>query len=45
MDIDGGGTVDTQVTCGRVDDEQGLLLLVFGLVLLGAIGVLFVLGV
>jgi hypothetical protein len=36
--------VDTQVTASRVDDEQGLLLLVFGLVLLGAVGLLFMLG-
>jgi hypothetical protein len=36
--------VDTQVTRGRVDDEQGLLLLVFGLVLLGAVGLLLMLG-
>jgi hypothetical protein len=44
VDIDGGGTVDTQVTSSRVDDEQGLLLLVFGLVLLGAVALLFMLG-
>jgi len=37
--------VDTQVTGGSVKDEQGLLLLVFGLVLLGAVGLLFMLGV
>ena len=36
--------MDTQVTRGRVNDEQGLLLLVFGLVLLGAVGVLLLLG-
>ena len=36
--------MDTQVTGSRVDDEQGLLLLVFGLVLLGAVGLLFMLG-
>jgi hypothetical protein len=37
--------VDTEVTSGHVKDEQGLLLLVFGLVLLGAVGLLFMLGV
>ena len=36
--------MDTQVTGSRVDGEQGLLLLVFGLVLLGAVGLLFMLG-
>lgn len=37
--------METEVTGGRVKDEQGLLLLVFGLVLLGAVGLLFMLGV
>lgn len=37
--------MDTQVTQDRVDDEQGLLLVVFGLVLLGAVGLLLMLGV
>jgi hypothetical protein len=36
--------VNTEVTRDRVDDEQGLLLLVFGLVLLGAVSMLFMLG-
>jgi hypothetical protein len=45
VDSYGGGTVDTQVTQDRVDDEQGLLLVVFGLVLLGAVGLLLMLGV
>ena len=36
--------MDSQVTQGRVDDEQGLLLVVLGLVLLGAVGLLLMLG-
>jgi hypothetical protein len=36
--------VNTEVSQDRVNDEQGLLMLVFGLVLLGAIGMFFMLG-
>ena len=37
--------MDTQVTRDRANDEQGLLLVVFGLVVLGAVGMLLMLGV
>ncbi len=36
--------MNAEVGQDRVDSEQGLLFLVFGLVLLGAIGMLFMLG-
>lgn len=36
--------MDAQAGQDRVVHEQGMLLLVFGLVLLGAVGMLFVLG-
>jgi hypothetical protein len=36
--------VNTEVSQDRVDNEQGLLMLVLGLVLLGAIGMFFMLG-
>ena len=39
-----GGAVNTQVSQDRTENEQGLLMLVFGLVLLGAVGMLLMLG-
>jgi hypothetical protein len=36
--------VNAEVGRDRVGDEQGLLLLVFGLVMMGAVGMLLMLG-
>jgi hypothetical protein len=36
--------MNTEVSQGRTDSEQGLLALVAALVLLGAMGMLFILG-